>query len=586
LAIIQQLIKSHLKNRTLIFGKFQTPHIVVLFFCLIISISAFAQADKLSEGKRKEFDRLFFEGLKEKVNGNLVKAEEGFVRALNLDPDNANVHFHLAQIYLHQKNLAGAEPHALQATLIDKKNTWYKSLLAEIYRTRREFQKAAALYEEIYSLDKDYHMLFEVSLMHMMTGKDKQAIKALNRAEKVCGITEELITRKEDIYLYKKNYKAAVKEVKKLIKTFPKNTSYQGRLADLYLAQGKEKEALDIYNSIIKAEPENGYVAFALSDYYKYKNEQQKHIEYFKKGMSSPSMDMKIKVQELQNFIIADSLSAKRKLSREIIDDFIKSNPEEAAPYLFMADILLMDSAFEDARKNYLLSVSIQPDSYQAWRYIILCDQEMSDFNNMKNDSRRAIDIFPADAFFYNSHSMAAMQIKDYADAVWSSRTALEIITDADDLKIQFLSTLGDAAHYNKEYKTSDSAYNAILEIDSRNAYALNNYAYFLSLRNENLDKADSMSKLSLEISPGNSSYLDTYGWILYKKKDFINAKFNIEKSLEQSTNSAEVNEHYGDVLYKLGSKAEALKYWNKAKQINGGNEKLDKKIKDEKLYE
>jgi hypothetical protein len=49
---------------------------------------------------------------------------------------------------------------------------------------------------------------------------------------------------------------------------------------------------------------------------------------------------------------------------------------------------------------------------------------------------------------------------------------------------------------------------------------------------------------------------------------------------------SAEVLEHYGDVLYKLGDHEKALEYWIKAKNKGQGSDFLEKKIMEKKLYE
>jgi Tfp pilus assembly protein PilF len=122
--------------------------------------------------------------------------------------------------------------------------------------------------------------------------------------------------------------------------------------------------------------------------------------------------------------------------------------------------------------------------------------------------------------------------------------------------------------------------------LNKDNAYALNNYAYFLSLRKERLDKADSMSLRSIELEPGNPSYQDTYGWILYQKKEFKKAKKYIENALQMSPNNAEVIEHLGDVKFKLNDKQGAMESWLKSKELGGEGEFLQKKITEKNLVD
>jgi tetratricopeptide (TPR) repeat protein len=101
------------------------------------------------------------------------------------------------------------------------------------------------------------------------------------------------------------------------------------------------------------------------------------------------------------------------------------------------------------------------------------------------------------------------------------------------------------------------------------------------------LEKAEAMSKKSLEIEPSSNSYQDTYGWILYQMKKYDEAKLWIGKAIANGgSESGTLLEHYGDVLYKLNDIENALKFWIDAKKAGGTTDLIDKKIADKKLYE
>lgn len=153
-------------------------------------------------------------------------------------------------------------------------------------------------------------------------------------------------------------------------------------------------------------------------------------------------------------------------------------------------------------------------------------------------------------------------------------------------LLAQFYATIGDAQNQLKRYAASDSAYNKALELDPNNVYVLNNYAYYLSIRNTDLERAERMSKKTNDLEPDNNSYQDTYGWILYQMKKYDDAKIWVGKALENGGRSnGTLLEHYGDILYQLGDKENAIKYWEDAKKA-GASELIDKKIMEKKLYE
>jgi tetratricopeptide (TPR) repeat protein len=115
----------------------------------------------------------------------------------------------------------------------------------------------------------------------------------------------------------------------------------------------------------------------------------------------------------------------------------------------------------------------------------------------------------------------------------------------------------------------------------------MNNWAYYLSLRNEQLEKAEKMSRKSNQLVKDNASYEDTYAWILYKMKNYEEAKRWQERALEHSREpNGILLEHYGDILYQLGQKEIAIEYWKKAKVTGKYSELLDKKLADKTLYE
>jgi len=168
-----------------------------------------------------------------------------------------------------------------------------------------------------------------------------------------------------------------------------------------------------------------------------------------------------------------------------------------------------------------------------------------------------------------------------------SLEMGLEFIIENPPLLVQFYSTMGDIYHTTKQHSKSDSLYELALFYEPDNVQVLNNYSYYLSLRNENLDKATQMSKKSNELSPDNASFQDTYAWILYQKKEYKLAKTWLIKAYESGGNlSPVITEHLGDVYFKLGDYSSALLYWKKAKNIGEGSKYLEQKIAEKTLYE
>ncbi len=205
----------------------------------------------------------------------------------------------------------------------------------------------------------------------------------------------------------------------------------------------------------------------------------------------------------------------------------------------------------------------------------------------MDSSSAEAITLFPNESSLYLLNGIAKAQLNLYADAITVLNQGVKLVVDNDAQLIQFYSNLGDNYNKLKNYTESDKAFEKALEIDPKETFVLNNYAYYLSLRKEKLEQAERMSKLSNELQPDQSSFLDTYAWILYQEGKFDEAKKWMEKALEHGgDNSGTILEHYGDILFQMGQTAKAMEYWLKAKSVGGVSDLLDKKIKDKKLYE
>ncbi|MCH7535599.1 MAG: hypothetical protein IH948_07635, partial [Bacteroidetes bacterium] len=138
-----------------------------------------------------------------------------------------------------------------------------------------------------------------------------------------------------------------------------------------------------------------------------------------------------------------------------------------------------------------------------------------------------------------------------------------------------------------KNYEESDKAFEEALKIDSVNIQVLNNYSYYLSLREEKLEQAKEMSKKSNDLDTNNASFQDTYGWILYKMGEFDEAIVWLQKALDNGGDkNAVILEHLGDAQFKQGNKNLAIATWIKAKEAGKGSDLLEEKILKKDLVE
>ena len=146
---------------------------------------------------------------------------------------------------------------------------------------------------------------------------------------------------------------------------------------------------------------------------------------------------------------------------------------------------------------------------------------------------------------------------------------------------------MGDLYHELGNLDDCMQAYDSALVYDGLNVGALNNYAYYLTIEGGTLDKAEEMSLVAIKKEPENSTYIDTYMWILFCKERYQEAKAYAEKLLTMEGDAADkvLLHHCGDIYAMCGEMERAVELWQRAQAAGDDGKLLKKKIKKRKYY-
>ena len=549
-----------------------------------------------------DLNRRFVDACKEKIKGNLELAANGFNDCLRIDPNNYASHYELAGLYNAQGRSDLAMSHSKAAALGDPQNEWFLLLYAQLLQDAHHPAEAAAEYQKLIKLTPqklEYSYAYSSALID--EGKYKEAIKVYDEIEQKMGASEDITLQKAKVYDRIGEFDKSVEEIQKLIRQNPQETSYyvilsqmfQNRAAS-YKAKGnkeKEKETNEkmhqIFTALLKADPGNPFAQLSLADYYLSKQLYDSAFVAYRTALSNPDLDIDSKMKVVLKYYYESETDPKVKNQcEELCRILCAVHTSEAKGHAVLADFLYREKRIPEARSEYRRAVDLDKSKYVLWNQLLIIDSELNDYSLMQIDSKDAIELFPSQPLPYFFQGAALIQSRKYSDAVEILNTGLIYVFDNKPLEGQFYANLGDAYYKLKEFKKSDEAYDKALAADPDNSYVLNNYSYYLSLRNENLDKAEKMSKRSNELEPGNVNFEDTYAWILYRLGKYDQARETMDKILAATDPGAVILEHYGDILYRLGLTDEAMKYWLRAKAKGGASEFLDKKITDRKLYE
>lgn len=547
------------------------------------SVKAFSQDDK------DQITNILIDGKKEELLGNIDNAANIFQKCLAKDPNNGACKYELASLFVLKKNYNAAMPLLIDAVKAEPENEWYKLQLAKVYEQLRKYDEEVKIYE---SLIKDYpdriDYYYGLATVYIITSKNLNAIKVYNDIEAVTGINEDLSIQKKNLYLNINKLDKAVNEIQRLIDKYPKEIKYYNLKADIYLANKLPEKAFEIYQNILKIDASDPNVHLSLAEYYRVKGDNEKSFEELKSAFSNIKLgiDTKIGIM-LSYYMVSENYNDLKAQAYTLIDIMIKTHPNEAKVYAMSGDFLSRDKKYKEARDQYHKVISLDSSQYTVWEQLLYLESELKDYKLLDNESSKAIELFPLQPIPYLLNGDANFRLKNFNKAIVAFKNGSKVTVDSDDLLMQFYSYLGDTYNELKNYSSSDSAYDKALSLKPDNEGVLNNYAYFLSVRGDRLEKAEQMASKAVEISPNSPSYLDTYGWVLYKAGKYDKAKEIIEKALEKGgTENDVILEHYGDIMYKTGYTSKAIEYWKKAKDYGKGSELLDKKIAEEKLYE
>lgn len=540
---------------------------------------------KMSLAQNAEY---FSKGIENKYNENYDVAIECFENALKAFPEDHASMYELSALY----GMKGLQEKGFEmiknAVTLDSTNKWYKIRLAEFYEQQYDYESFADIYHKLLEDEPNNLGYLEVyidALIHL--GWYEELIEKLNVVEYNIGVSEYTSMMKIEIYNMLGKKDKVIEEVEKLSEAFPYETRYMSMLAEVYVQSGREDDALEIYLEIKELDPENPYINTSLLECYQKIGELDKAFEEFILSIKNKNLDYNTKLQIYEYWFNdrEDNENTIRE-AEEAGKTFIEMHPDKELGYYVIGTVHYNNEDYAEAKRYYSEAVARDSSSFMSWYQLIVTDLEMRAVEDLYEHTVKAQRFYPEQPLFYFFNGLALIEMERYEEAI----TVLEkgrFMSADKNLTADFDTYIADVYHELGNKEMMYKYYDRVLKNNPENVYVLNNYAYFLSVDGVRLEDALKMSATTIEKDPKNVTYLDTYAWVLYKLGRYKEAKKWMEKVFSYDKNAGGVNyEHYGDILYKLGDTDKAVQNWKKAKKLGGASEFIDRKIKDEKIYE
>lgn len=543
---------------------------------------------EITEQGRYKASDLFVKAIGARELGSLPSALDMLNQAESLDPGDAAIHYEKARTLRAMSRADEALEEASIAIKIDPNNRWYKILFADLSKENEKYNDYVKTYQELVEeYPNDLDLVNEMAFAFYFTGDYANAIKSYDKIEGFVGINESLTMQKVQLYDRINQPEGAVAEFENLISSDPTEPRYYALLAEYCSKRKMDDKAIWAYNKIVELNPNDPYVHISLADFYKKKGDSQKSYEELKLGLANPDLDLNTSINLLINYYTGELTDEQQKQALELSEILKKTHPDDVMADSFYASMLFENKEYQKASDIFRVIVKENTGNYVIWEKLLFCDLFLEQNELLATDAEVVVDYFPTYPLPYYFAGISNYQLKDYVKAQAYLKSGIDFVVNNNNLLEQFYSSLGDTYHALDNFAASYEAYDKALAINPANVYVLNNYAYYLSLSSEKLDKAEKMARKAVDLDPYNSNFLDTYAWVLYQQKKYKDALEWIKKAYGNGgAESGVVLEHYGDILFQLGENEEALNYWRLAKKQKDYSELLDKKIKDKQLYE
>lgn len=555
--------------------------LLVLFFS--IGITAFGQDSEISSEEKARAMQYFIEGINHFENEDYEQALDKVTMAQLKLSDDAGINYALSDIYLATGDLTNAAYYAQIAADIDPKNKWYHLQLANIHHNAGRSEAAIEAYQAILEHHpSDTNVLYELANRYIDYGELEKSNEMLDKILEIRGDDFEIRLKKFQNYHSQQKRDEALKELKKMRELDPGNLTTLHTLSQYYMELGDAEAAEEVLLDAQQRNARDPQTLILLAEIYIENRDWEQLGNTFVSMLEDPLIYPSQKL-ELVRFIYQQQ---QNNPGNEVLEDqttkvilaFSESEPDFGPAQLLAAEYFLENQEYEEALVRLERVTETSPGNADAWAQRIQTLFNLERYEEVIEIATEADEASPDNAFiqFFTGASYMLTDRPERAEE-W-----LEKATQAPaqrNLRSVIYGTLGDVKQDLDNWEEAQEAYEMALRLDSNNHNALNNYAYYLSLRQEQLDDAKEMAQRALSFEPENAAYLDTMGWIYFKMEEYNKAKEYIQRSVDTGDASAEVYEHLGDVYEALGEYENAAEWWQKALDKDPEREHLKEKL-------
>ena len=494
---------------------------------------------------------------------------------------------------------------ARKAYLSDTTNRWYAAIYAQSLVIAGRHDEAIPLYQRLMKIDRqnpDYYRI--LALIYQQRQQPFSALAILDSADMRFGKIAYLANMKRHILLSTGQIDRAIDEAKQIVDAAPYEQSNVLSLGETYAAAGRDSLARITLEQALKMDSTNIDALTIYADFCSSKRDMHTYLKTLRTLYAQEGFPLERKI-ELFNRLTQD-----RKFYSEhfyalgaMASTLIMYNPDHKGVIDLYANHLIAGGQLDLALDLFKRHLKDEPPVMDYYMAVVDIEEYLGRTDSMDYYLARSMERFPNDAVFQIRKANRQYIKGDLHGAIATFDEALGFAQN-DTVRGELWGYIGDAYHAIadrarlkklkadtvKAYpvrlsekaamKRCYEAYDNALKLWSDNVLVLNNYAYFLSVQNTNLERALEMSKRATTLEQNNSTYIDTYAWILYMMGRLDEARTQMRQALSlDRSGSAELPLHYGDILYAMGEKFMAETYWRRALEAGADPKRIEQRM-------
>lgn len=526
----------------------------------VLSMSFF-----VASAQQTKFDYIFQEAMRQKLANKYDAAIDLFDYCRQLDPYSGAVLYELSELYRYVKNDSLAIQSLEFACKLYPENYWYKNKLVSFYLEQRRTDEALKNVEDMARLFPEKGEVLGM-LLELYENKNDYAnmVKVLDKIEVKEGKSEQLSMEKFRLFLQMNDEKRAFEEMENLADEYPNDLRYQVVIGDLYLDAGKKEEALKQYKMVEAQDSTNMTLLLSMANFYHQEGDEARYQEYISKVLTNKDVDDATRGRML-GVLVRENLTTNADSTQLLsLFDKVLQEPQEHADILELKVRYMVTKNMPISEVKPVLHqmLDIDPENDMARQQLLAYAIEENDTLGIVNVCKPAVDYNAEDPVFYYYLGVAYFQMQEKEKAAEAFRSGLNHVENSDNenklqLCVNMYALLGDIYHQLGQDDKAFQAYDSCLVYNKNDAMVLNNYAYYLSLKKKDLQRAEEMSRLSNELEPDNATYLDTYAWVLFQQKRYDEAKQYMDKVVElMERDGEEMSDDVQDHIKQINKKA------------------------------